>query len=94
MTSNNANIEAEGMPLTLGNLIRNRLCVLILHRKLLWGDIQGFGSWLEFEAASIANNENQNIISINLDSNAVVESLRIGVKKYPHKLGRFQELWA
>ncbi|MHC4104708.1 MAG: PP2C family protein-serine/threonine phosphatase [Planctomycetota bacterium] len=94
MTSNNANIETEGMPLTLGNLIRNRLCVLILHRKLLWGDIQNFGSWLEFEAASIANNENQNTIFINLDSNAVVESLRIGVKKYPHKLDRFQELWA
>ena len=94
MTSNNANIEAEGMPLTLGNLIRNRLSVLILHRKLLWGDIQDFGSWLEFEAASIANNENQNTIFINLDSNAAVESLRIGVKKYPHKLDRFQELWA
>lgn len=94
MTSNNANIEAEGMPLTLGNLIRNRLCVLILHRKLLWGNIQGFGSWLEFEAASIANNENQNTIFINLDSNAAVESLRIGVKKYPHKLDHFHELWA
>jgi serine phosphatase RsbU (regulator of sigma subunit) len=93
MTTDNANIEAEGMPLTLGNLIRNRLCVLILHRKLLWGDIQGFGSWLEFEAASIAHKENQNTISINLDSNSAVESLRIGVKKYPHELGRFHELW-
>ena len=94
MKSNSANIEAEGMPSALGSLIRNRLCVLILHRKLLWRDIQDFGSWLEFEAASIANNENQNTIFINLDSNAVVESLRIGVKKYPHKLDRFQELWA
>ena len=94
MTKDNANIEAEGMPLTLGNLIRNKLCVLILHRKRLWEDIKDFGSWLEFEAASIANNENQNTISINLDSNATVESLRIGVKKYPHKLDRFQELWA
>jgi len=75
MTSNNVNIEAEGMPLTLGNLIRNKLCVLFLHRKLLWRDIQGFGSWVEFEAASIANNENQNTIFINLDSNAAVESL-------------------
>lgn len=93
MTSNNVNIEAEGMPLTLGDLIRNRLCVLILHRKLLWRNIQGFGSWVEFEAASIANNENQNTIFINLDSNAAVESLRIGVKKYPHKLDRFQQLW-
>ncbi|MDT8300312.1 MAG: PP2C family protein-serine/threonine phosphatase [Sedimentisphaerales bacterium] len=93
MTSNNANIEAEGMPLTLGSLLRNRLCVLILHRKPLWGDIRGFGSWLEFEAASIAHNEIQNTISINLDSNSAVESLRIGLKKYPHELGRFHELW-
>jgi serine phosphatase RsbU (regulator of sigma subunit) len=93
MTSNYVNVEVEGSPLTLGGLIRNRLCVLILHRKLLWGDIQGFGSWLEFEAASIATDENQNTIFINLDSNAAVESLRIGVKKYPHKLDRFQELW-
>jgi serine phosphatase RsbU (regulator of sigma subunit) len=93
MTSNNANTESEGMPLTLGDLIWNRLCVLILHRKLLWGDIQGFGSWLEYEAASIANNENQNTIFINLDDNAAVESLRIGVKKHPHELDRFQELW-
>ena len=93
MTSNNINVEAEGMPLKFGDLIRNRLCVLILPRKRLWGDIQDFGSWLEFEAASIANNENQNSIFINLDSNAAVESLRIGVKKTPHKLDRFQELW-
>jgi len=93
MISNNFNIEAEGMPLTLGDLIRNRLCVLILHRKLLWGDIQGFGSWLEFEASSIANSENQSTIFINLDSNAAVEFLRIGVKKHPHKLNRFQKLW-
>ena len=93
MTSNTPNTEAEGMPLTLGSLIRNRLCVLFLHRKVLWGDIQGFGSWLEYEAASIANNENQNTISTHLDSNSAVESLRIGIKKYPHELDHFQELW-
>ncbi len=82
MTTNNTDTETEGMPLTLGDTIRNRICVLILHRKLLWGDIQGLGSWLEYEAASIANNENQNTIFINLDRNAAVESLRIGVKKH------------
>lgn len=91
--SNNVNTETEGRPLTLGDLIRNRLSVLILHRKSLWSDIRGFGSWLEFEAASTANNENQNVISISMDSDASIESLRIGVKKYPHELDRFQKLW-
>lgn len=94
MASESANIESEGKPLTLGDLVRNRLCVLILHRKPLWRDIQGFGSWLEYEASSKADNENQNIISINIGNDAAVESLRIGLKKYPHELERFQQLWA
>jgi len=93
MTSNAVNIEPEGRPLTPSDLIRNRLSVLILNRKPLWRDIRGFGSWFEFDAASTADNENQNTISINLDSNAMVESLRIGLKKYPHELDRFEKLW-
>lgn len=93
MTSKNENIETEGMPLTFGNWLRNKLSVLILHRKLLWGEIQCFGSWLEYEAASIAHNENQNTILINLDNNSTVETLRIGVKKYPHNLDSFKKLW-
>ena len=93
MASNDVNVEAEGTPLTPGDLIRFRICVLILNRKPLWKDIRGFGNWFEFDAASTANNENQNTISINLDSNAKVESLRIGLKKYPHELDRFEKLW-
>ena len=94
MSSNDANPANEGMPLTFGDVIRNKLCVFILHRKLLWRDIQGFGNWLEFEAASIADRENVNTLFIHLDRQASVESLRIGLKKFPHELDRYQELWA
>ncbi|MFC1636229.1 hypothetical protein ACFL5Z_15470 [Planctomycetota bacterium] len=94
MSSNDANPAIEGMPLTLGDLIRNKLCVFILHRKQLWRNIQGFGSWLELEVSPIANDENQNALFISLNGHATVESLRIGLKKYPHQLDRFQELWA
>ena len=93
MNSNNVNTDAEGKPLALGDLIRNKLSVLFLHRKLLWGEIQCFGSWLEYEAASIANKENQNTIVINLDNNATAETLRIGAKKYPHNLDGYKKLW-
>jgi serine phosphatase RsbU (regulator of sigma subunit) len=93
MASNNINVEAEGTSLTLVDLIRNRLYILILHRKPLWRDIRGFGNWFEFDAASTANSVNQNKISIDISSDATVESLRIGLKKYPHELDRFQKLW-
>ena len=94
MSLNNANPTIEGMRLTLGDVIRNKLSVFILHRKKLWRDIQDFGSWLEVDASSIANDDNQNALFIQLDKNAKVESLRIGLKKYPHQLDRFKELWA
>ena len=92
MTSN-TNIETEGKPLTLGETIRKKLGVLCLYRKLLWGEIQCFGSWLEYEAAETANKENQNTIVINLDNNASVVTLRIGAKKYPHNLDGYKKLW-
>lgn len=82
------------MPLTFGDIIRNKLHVLFLHRKLLWRDIQGFGNWLELEASSIADRENVNTMSMSLDREASVESVRIGLKKYPHELDRFHQLWA
>ena len=92
MTSN-TNIQTEGKPLTLGETIRKKLGVLCLCRKLLWGEIQCFGSWLEYEAAETANKENQNTIVINLDNNASVVTLRIGAKKYPHDLDGYKKLW-
>jgi serine phosphatase RsbU (regulator of sigma subunit) len=94
MASSNIIVEAEGTPLTLGDLIRSRLCVLKLHRQPLWEDLRGFGNWFEFDAVSTANSENQNIISIDIGSDATIESLRIGFRKYPHELDRFQKLWA
>lgn len=93
MASSNIIVEAEGAPLTLGDMIRNRLCVLKLHRQSLWEDFRGFGNWFEFDAVSTANSENQNIVSIDIGSDATIESLRIGFKKYPHELDRFQKLW-
>jgi serine phosphatase RsbU (regulator of sigma subunit) len=93
MISNNINTENEGIPLTFGDIIRNKLGVLFLHRKPLWGEIQCFGSWLEYDAALKANKENQNTIFINLDNNADVETLRIGAKKCPHNLNGYKRLW-
>jgi serine phosphatase RsbU (regulator of sigma subunit) len=93
MTSNNMNAEKQGKSLAPGDLIRNRLGVLLLHRRILWGEIQCFGTWVEYEAAETARKENENTMLINLNSDASVESLRIGLKKYPHNLDSFKVLW-
>lgn len=83
----------DSVPLGFLEVVRNKLNALLMCRTALWKDIQSFASWLELDAASVANEANQSTILIELGPDGVVETMRIGPKKYPHKLIMYQRLW-
>jgi serine phosphatase RsbU (regulator of sigma subunit) len=81
------------MPLGFCQIARNKLNALLIRRTELWKDIQRFAGWLESEATSAAREANQSTILIELGPDGLVETMRIGLKKYPHELNVYQRLW-
>lgn len=64
-----------------------------LRRTNFWGDVRRFGSWFEFEAAEEAARRHETDVSIEIEPNGVVRSLRIGSKSLAHELDELRALW-
>jgi sigma-B regulation protein RsbU (phosphoserine phosphatase) len=82
------------MPLSFCQIVRNKINALLIRRTTLWKDIQRFAGWLESEATSAAKEANQSTIVIELGPDGLVETMRIGLKKYPHEFNIYQRLWS
>lgn len=63
-------------------------------RTPFWEHVRRFGSWFEFEAAAVAGDRNESRISIELEPEGRITSLRIGTRPQDHELDKYQDLWA
>lgn len=79
--------------LGIADRVRTRLVGLLLHRTQLWGDIQRFASWMESDAARLADQTHESTIVIDLDCGRPGPTVRIGAKKHRDLLDDYQQLW-
>ena len=85
--------ESEGTPLTLSDLIRNRICVLILHRKLLWADIQGSKSRQEVEFIVISTGRRRSGLQAETRNKVKSPEGKSGIRNQPmysNQISRFR----
>ncbi|MHC4519026.1 MAG: PP2C family protein-serine/threonine phosphatase [Planctomycetota bacterium] len=88
--------EAETVPsgqLRWSDSLRIRLHTHWASRTAFWEHVRRFGSWFEFEAAARASDRNESRISIELEPEGRIGSLRIGAKPQDHELDKHQDLW-
>ena len=74
--------------------VRLRYRSIWLRRTELWEQIRRFGSWLEFEAAPVANERNESEIIIELQAEGTIQSLRIGNRLKDQDLNEYARLWS
>jgi serine phosphatase RsbU (regulator of sigma subunit) len=78
----------------LGFLVKARLKLssFMLRRTPLWDQIQAFGRWLELDASLLASENNHSHILIELDDDAHVMAVRIGLKQ-SIDLSQYEQIW-
>ncbi|MHC4843672.1 MAG: hypothetical protein ACYTEE_07720, partial [Planctomycetota bacterium] len=84
--------QAQG--LSLFERLRIKIVHFFICKTKLWQQFYHFGNWLEFEGSKIAEEMNESMLTVELSEDGVPDSLRIGLKKDPHELGGYDNLWS
>jgi serine phosphatase RsbU (regulator of sigma subunit) len=85
--------QEQSQGLSLFERLKTKIVHFFICKTKLWEQFYHFGSWLEFEGSKAAEEMNESTLTIELNADGVPESLRIGLKKYPHELDSYDKLW-